>query len=538
MNKMNSKSTLDHYLRETGIERRHRLKVIQYVKDSPANVAINQPAYSSDSSISPPGYAFDGNMKTRWESAHANNQYLEVDLEAHHQISKVVIAWEVAAAKRYDIQVSNDHESWTTVWSRIDGIEGMGTVESLLSNVTGQYVRMQGHERATRWGFSIWEMEVFGTPIQSLENPDIMPREGLQPSEKVTLVADGDIRLSNQAECSNILTPYHTHTPEFANCKSYATLRHFQLKHLKSNHRDLSNDINSYRSKLIHDNLQLFMSLNRTNSNSHGSIDARVHKINHHNWKIIGLTQRIKRRKWLNLDESIEHCNTNFHARRIICVEVNVENLPSTDTYASLQPGYEQLLLHQSLDGLIGIHGAQLTQGVLIPTHAFVVELLPWAPEDYFGTGRDVWGGWVQTRNRPTPLGIIYHNTDLNHLGYPLNRDSVPLCQNVSNTVMHNFSDDSSNDADYHNEVETELEYCFYDRTNEDFFRWDARDFIVEIGMIDKFVNVFLPSNATTDHVQSCDEMRQRGEGNNFVLYNVWCRNNSIDVSLQHYYQN
>ena len=52
------------------------------------------------------------------------------------------------------------------------------------------------------------------------------------------------------------------------------------------------------------------------------------------------------------------------------------------------------------------VHRAQLTQAVLLPPHAHVLELLPWIP-DY------IRGKWVQTKHMPTPLGVIFLNTDL-----------------------------------------------------------------------------------------------------------------------------
>ena len=75
----------------------------------------------------------------------------------------VIAYWEFACAKSYDIQVSNDGSSFTTVWSKIDGSAGMGAIDSSLSGVNGRYVRMQAHERATGWGYSIFELEVYGS---------------------------------------------------------------------------------------------------------------------------------------------------------------------------------------------------------------------------------------------------------------------------------------------------------------------------------------------------------------------------------------
>lgn len=71
------------------------------------------------------------------------------------------------------------------------------------------------------------------------------------------------------------------------------------------------------------------------------------------NWKFVGLTERKYRRKWLNIDEAISFCDQNFIKQRIVCTKVDVEEATSPE---------EQLLLHRSLHGLVGIHGASLTQ--------------------------------------------------------------------------------------------------------------------------------------------------------------------------------
>jgi len=90
-------------------------------------------------------------------------------------------------------------------------------------------------------------------------------------------------------------------------------------------------------------------------------------------WKIVGLTQRTYRRTWLNLSEVIDVCDElhNVSQHKVACIEVNVEKTKSP---------LEQLLLHGNLDGLIGVHGAQMTQAILLPRNAHVLELLPWIP--------------------------------------------------------------------------------------------------------------------------------------------------------------
>ena len=60
--------------------------------------------------------AVDADGNTRWSSSYADEQNFIVDLGTEQKISSVKIAWEVAYASQYQIQVSNDNATWTTVY--------------------------------------------------------------------------------------------------------------------------------------------------------------------------------------------------------------------------------------------------------------------------------------------------------------------------------------------------------------------------------------------------------------------------------------
>jgi len=113
---------------------------------------------SENSSFTAPN-AVDGNTGTRWSSAFADPQWLQVDLGATHTISQVVLNWETAYATAYQIQTSNDGNTWTTIYSTTTGTGGVQTL-----NVTGsgRFVRMNGTARATQYGYSLWEFGVYG----------------------------------------------------------------------------------------------------------------------------------------------------------------------------------------------------------------------------------------------------------------------------------------------------------------------------------------------------------------------------------------
>jgi hypothetical protein len=104
--------------------------------------------------------AVDGNTGTRWSSAFSDPQWLQVDLGATHTISQVTLNWETAAAKAFGIQTSNDGTNWTTIYSTT---AGTGGVQTLNVSGSGRYVRMNGTQRTTQYGYSLWEFGVYGS---------------------------------------------------------------------------------------------------------------------------------------------------------------------------------------------------------------------------------------------------------------------------------------------------------------------------------------------------------------------------------------
>jgi hypothetical protein len=105
-------------------------------------------------------YAVDGNASTRWSSKYSDPQWIYVDMGATYTIERVVLNWEAAYAKRYDIQVSADARNWKTVFTEGNGNGGIDDVR--ISPVSARYVRMLGLQRGTQWGYSLWEIGVYG----------------------------------------------------------------------------------------------------------------------------------------------------------------------------------------------------------------------------------------------------------------------------------------------------------------------------------------------------------------------------------------
>lgn len=112
-----------------------------------------------------PDKAFDGNTSsTRWDSpegAGVDPQWISVDLGAVKNITGIDLYWD-AGASTYQIQTSNDNVNWTTLYSTSNGV-AYGHVKLPNLNGHGRYVRMYGTKRATQWGYSLDEMQVWGS---------------------------------------------------------------------------------------------------------------------------------------------------------------------------------------------------------------------------------------------------------------------------------------------------------------------------------------------------------------------------------------
>lgn len=128
------------------------------------NIAYQRPVTvtSTYNSTNTAAKAVDANGTTRWESAYANNQSIYVDLGATYNINRVRLAWEAAYAQDYQVQVSTNGTTWTTikdVWGKTSAAADNHTG----LNANARYVKVYCINRATTYGFSLYEFEVYGT---------------------------------------------------------------------------------------------------------------------------------------------------------------------------------------------------------------------------------------------------------------------------------------------------------------------------------------------------------------------------------------
>ncbi|GLV83243.1 hypothetical protein Slala03_29320 [Streptomyces lavendulae subsp. lavendulae] len=134
----------------------------------PGNLALGRPttASSTETADFPAAAATDGDPGTRWSSAYAAPQWLQVDLGAARNVGRVVLRWEAAYAKSFQVQLSDDATTWRTIHSTTTGTGGVQDLTGLTG--TGRYIRVLGTRRGTGYGYSLHEFEVYEAPSTAL----------------------------------------------------------------------------------------------------------------------------------------------------------------------------------------------------------------------------------------------------------------------------------------------------------------------------------------------------------------------------------
>ncbi|WMT41249.1 S-layer homology domain-containing protein [Paenibacillus sp. D2_2] len=106
--------------------------------------------------------AVDGFPASRWASDYVDNTWFQVDLGETQEFDTIRIDWEYARAKTYKLLVSDDKKTWTNIMPN-DGVitaqDGKDTVQ--FSPVTARYIKFQGIERNTDYGYSFYEFGVY-----------------------------------------------------------------------------------------------------------------------------------------------------------------------------------------------------------------------------------------------------------------------------------------------------------------------------------------------------------------------------------------
>ncbi|MBR3645769.1 MAG: discoidin domain-containing protein, partial [Lachnospiraceae bacterium] len=166
---------------------------------SDVNLAAGKSAMASGSEndAMAAALAFDSNVGTRWSSNFADNAWITVDLGQTYSVNKVVLNWEGAYGRDYKIQTSTDGANFTTVKNLVnqDGGEDVITFDA----VDARYVRMQGVTRALPYGYSLWEMKVYGGSSTGVQPPTETQTQTETQTETQTQPSGGNLAAGKSA---------------------------------------------------------------------------------------------------------------------------------------------------------------------------------------------------------------------------------------------------------------------------------------------------------------------------------------------------
>lgn len=171
------------------------------------NLALHKPCTESghENVGTVPENATDGDDNSRWGSLHKDGEWIQVDLQQKASLYKLRIHWEAAYASEYLVQLSDDGKNWT--YSKMVSSDG-GWDDVLLGDNQARYVRITGKKRATDYGISLYEIQLFGTSANDTAN-DI---QGIQ------IHADADVLKQHNA--SQLTIKGYTHDGKWVDLKN------------------------------------------------------------------------------------------------------------------------------------------------------------------------------------------------------------------------------------------------------------------------------------------------------------------------------
>ena len=138
-----------------------------------------------------------------------------------YSLDVIALAWETAYSSEYKLRVSLDGVNWTML---VHETEADGGNDLFYPAVDARYIQVEGIERATEWGHSLWEIQAFGelsmgqpeldaaVEIKVVPNPSsgLLNILGVDTNETVTvsvsdlsgrLVATQRIQVANRLNC-------------------------------------------------------------------------------------------------------------------------------------------------------------------------------------------------------------------------------------------------------------------------------------------------------------------------------------------------
>ena len=177
------------------------------------NIALGKPvtASSHENAGTLPTGINDGDLSTRWGSAHNDNEYITIDLLQTCFIDHITLRWEAAYASSFALLITDTIPSLSPLaLSPLASKQSSGGVQTIALSQTGRYITLVGLTRATQYGTSLYELEAYGMPIAGDNNALFgmaiyADRDALTQNEEVLFEVKGYNRLGEEITCQPTL---------------------------------------------------------------------------------------------------------------------------------------------------------------------------------------------------------------------------------------------------------------------------------------------------------------------------------------------
>ena len=178
------------------------------------NIALGKPvtASSHENAGTLPKGINDGDLSTRWGSAHKDNEYITIDLLQPCFIDHITLRWEAAYANSFALLITDTIPlAFTPYTLHSTPFTSSGGTQTITLSQTGRYITLVGLTRATQYGTSLYELEAYGMPIAG-DNDALFglaiyaDRDALTQNEELLFEVKGYNRLGEEVSCQPTLT--------------------------------------------------------------------------------------------------------------------------------------------------------------------------------------------------------------------------------------------------------------------------------------------------------------------------------------------
>lgn len=146
-------------------------------QDTDVNFALTSNGSSATASSGNAAAAIDDNKGSRWESEFSDPQWWVLDMGQSRTFNTIQIIWEGAYGKTFTISASADNAAFTPI-IEIEGqsLSGFPHTQTLeFTETTARYIRFDGRERGTGYGYSFFEFRVYKAGASVLQSLTVTP---------------------------------------------------------------------------------------------------------------------------------------------------------------------------------------------------------------------------------------------------------------------------------------------------------------------------------------------------------------------------